>query len=243
MTKIRKGMPIQISHGSMGNGDVVVSLHPANAKKMMSAFKRGKGLRIQMNEDEVRASGIFGSLKKLGKKVEKGVVDVGNKVAKPTKKIISQIPKPIRDVLQDEAQGLIDTTGTTLGMMIGQATGDEESYLIQLGDNKTGSLVQGPRMWVNALELNTSTGTFEYAFEPNKDYEIRGKAEGYEDIVQTININPQKIEIRISPGTGDTLTTFSINTSVDNATITIGGKIIMGFMLVLFQEELMKLRL
>jgi len=89
-----------------------------------------------MNEDEVRASGIFGSLKKLGKKVEKGVVDAGNKIAKPTKKIISQIPKPIRDVLQDEAQGLIDTTGTTLGMMIGQATGDEE-----LGDMVNRELV------------------------------------------------------------------------------------------------------
>jgi len=67
MTKL----PIQISHGSMGNGDVVVSLHPENAKKMMSAFKRGKGLRIQMDEDEVRASGLLSSLKKLGKKVEK----------------------------------------------------------------------------------------------------------------------------------------------------------------------------
>ena len=141
-------MPIQISHGSMGNGDVVVSLHPANAKKMMSAFKRGKGLRIQMNEDEVRASGIFGSLKKLGKKVEKGVVDAGNKVAKPTKKIISQIPKPIRDVLQDEAQGLIDTTGTTLGMMIGQATGDEElGDMINQGISDTGNeLLSGQRL-------------------------------------------------------------------------------------------------
>ena len=90
MTKIRKGMPIQIKHESMGNGDVVVSLHPENAKKMMSAFKRGKGLRIQMDEDEVRASGLLGSLKKLGKKVEKGVVDVGNKVAKPTKNSAGQ---------------------------------------------------------------------------------------------------------------------------------------------------------
>ena len=34
MTKIRKGMPIQIKHGSMGNGDRIVSLHRANAKKM-----------------------------------------------------------------------------------------------------------------------------------------------------------------------------------------------------------------
>ena len=148
MTKIRKGMPIQIKHGSMGNGDVIVSLHPENTKKMMSAFKRGKGLRLQMNEDEVRASGIFGSLKKLGKKVEKGVVDAGNKIAKPTKKIISQIPKPIRDVLQDEAQGLIDTTGTTLGMMIGQATGDEElGDMINQGISDTGNeLLTGQRL-------------------------------------------------------------------------------------------------
>ena len=78
-----------------------------------------------MDEDEFRASGLLGSIKKLGKKVEKGVVDAGNKVANPTKKVISKIPKPVRDVLQDEAQGLIDTTGTTLGMMVGQATGDE----------------------------------------------------------------------------------------------------------------------
>ena len=148
MTKIRKGMPIQISHGSMGNGDVVVSLHPANAKKMMSAFKRGKGLRIQMDEDEVRASGLLGSLKKLGKKVEKGVVDVGNKVAKPTKKIISKIPKPIRDVLQNEAQGLIDTTGATLGMMVGQATGNDElGDMVSQGISDTGNeFLSGQRL-------------------------------------------------------------------------------------------------
>jgi hypothetical protein len=122
MTKIRKGLPIQISHGSMGNGDMVIALHPEKAKKMVSAFKRGKGLRIQMDEDEVRASGLLDGIKRLGKKVEKGVVDVGNKVAKPIKKGISQIPKPIRDVLQDEAQGLIDTTGTTLGMMVSRSS-------------------------------------------------------------------------------------------------------------------------
>ena len=98
LSKIRKGLPIQISHGSMGNGDVVVSLHPEKAKKLASAYKRGKGLRIQMDEDEVRASGLLGSLKKLGKKAEKSIVDVGNKVAKPIKKGISKIPKPVRDV-------------------------------------------------------------------------------------------------------------------------------------------------
>ena len=38
MSKIIKGLPIQIKHESMGNGDIVVSLHPENAKKMMSAL-------------------------------------------------------------------------------------------------------------------------------------------------------------------------------------------------------------
>ena len=148
MTKIRKGLPIQIKHESMGNGDIVVSLHPENAKKMMSAFKRGKGLRIQMDEDEVRASGLLDGLKKLGKKAEKSIVDVGNKVAKPIKKGISQIPKPVRDVLQEKAQGLIDTTGTTLGMMIGKATGDEElGDMVQRGISDTGNeLLSGQKL-------------------------------------------------------------------------------------------------
>ena len=178
MTKIRKGMPIQISHGSMGNGDVVVSLHPENAKKMMSAFKRGKGLRIQMNEDEVRASGLLGSLKKLGKKVEKGVVDVGNKVAKPTKKIISKIPKPVRDVLQDEAQGLIDTTGTTLGMMVGQATGDEElGDMINQGISDTGNeFLSGQRLSLGSKILPIAKKSVNVVVDNIEDPQYRAVA-------------------------------------------------------------------
>jgi hypothetical protein len=178
MTKIRKGMPIQISHGSMGNGDVVVSLHPQNAKKMMSAFKRGKGLRIQMDEDEVRASGIFGSLKKLGKKVEKGVVDVGNKVAKPTKKIISQIPKPIRDVLQNEAQGLIDTTGTTLGMMVGQATGNEElGDMVSQGISDTGNeFLSGQRLSLGSKILPIAKKSVNVVVDNIEDPQYRALA-------------------------------------------------------------------
>jgi len=178
MTKIRKGMPIQIKHESMGNGDVVVSLHPENAKKMMSAFKRGKGLRIQMDEDEVRASGLLGSLKKLGKKVEKGVVDVGNKVAKPTKKIISKIPKPIRDVLKDEAQGLIDTTGTTLGMLVGQATGDEElGDMINQGISDTGNeLLSGKRLSLGSKILPIAKKSVNMVVDNIEDPQYRAVA-------------------------------------------------------------------
>ena len=178
MKKIRKGLPIQIKHESMGNGDIVVSLHPENAKKMMSAFKRGKGLRIQMDEDEVRASGLLDGLKKLGKKAEKSIVDVGNKVAKPIKKGISQIPKPVRDVLQDEAQGLIDTTGTTLGMLVGQATGDEElGDMINQGISDTGNeLLSGKRLSLGSKILPIAKKSVNMVVDNIEDPQYRAVA-------------------------------------------------------------------
>jgi hypothetical protein len=47
MTKIRKGLPIQIKHESMGNGDIVVSLHPENAKKrcLLSSEEKDYGFK------------------------------------------------------------------------------------------------------------------------------------------------------------------------------------------------------
>ena len=68
LSKIKRGLPIQLKHDSMGSGDMVIAVHPDKAKKMMSAYKRGKGLRIQMDEDEVRASGLLDGIKRLGKK-------------------------------------------------------------------------------------------------------------------------------------------------------------------------------
>jgi hypothetical protein len=178
LSKIRKGLPIQISHGSMGNGDVVVSLHPEKAKKLASAYKRGKGLRIQMDEDEVRASGLLGSLKKLGKKAEKSIVDVGNKVAKPAKKVISQIPKPIRDVLKDEAQGLVNTTGSTLGMLVGQATGDEElGDMINQGISDTGNeLLSGKRLSLGSKILPIAKKSVNMVVDNIEDPQYRAVA-------------------------------------------------------------------
>jgi len=178
LSKIKRGLPIQISHGSMGNGDMVIALHPENAKKMMSAFKRGKGLRIQMDEDEVRASGLLGSLKKLGKKVEKGVVDAGNKIAKPAKKVISKIPKPIRDVLQQEAQGLVNTTGSTLGMLVGQATGDEElGDMINQGISDTGNeLLSGKRLSLGSKILPIAKKSVNMVVDNIEDPQYRAVA-------------------------------------------------------------------
>jgi hypothetical protein len=144
ITKIKKGLPIQIKFNDMGSdkGEIVIGLKEGNAKKLYSAFKKGKGCRICMDEEELdysmkEGSGFFDSVKKgvssagkaiskTAKSAEKTAVNVGNKVAKPVKKVISEIPAPIREVLKDEALGLVNGVGGTLGAMIGSATGDAE---------------------------------------------------------------------------------------------------------------------
>ena len=161
MNKIKKGLPIQIAHKSMGadKGKVVISLKPEKAKKMLSAFKRGKGLRIQMDEDEVRASGLFDSVvkkvKSVAKKAENVVVDAGNAVAKPVKSVLKEVPEPIREVLKSEAQGMIDTTGATLGTMIAKTTGDAElGGMVQKGISDTGDeLLSGKKLSLGSKVL------------------------------------------------------------------------------------------
>ena len=178
LSKIKRGMPIQIKHDSMGSGDMVITLHPENAMKMASAFKRGKGLRIKMNEDEVRASGLLDGVKRLGKKVENGVVDVGNKVAKPTKKVISKIPKPVRDVLKQEAQGLVDSTGSTLGTMIATATGDEElGDMVKRGISDTGNeLLSGQKVSLGSKILPIAKRSINVVVDQIEDPRYRAVA-------------------------------------------------------------------
>ena len=178
LSKIKRGLPIQLKHDSMGNGDMVIAVHPENAKKMMSAYKRGKGLRIQMDEQEVRALGLLDGIKRLGKKVEKGVVDAGNKVAKPTKKVISKIPKPIRDVLKDEAQGIVNTTGSTLGTMIATATGDDElGEMVKQGISDTGNeFLSGERLSLGSKILPIAKKSVNTVVDQIEDPQYRAVA-------------------------------------------------------------------
>ena len=131
-----------------------------------------------MDEDEVRASGLLGSLKKIGKKVEEGVVNAGNTVAKPTKKVISKIPKPVRDVLQQEAQGLVDTTGATLGTLISTATGDEElGNMVKQGISDTGNeLLSGQRLSLGSKILPIAKRSVNVVVDQMEDPRYRAVA-------------------------------------------------------------------
>jgi hypothetical protein len=50
-----KGKPVNVSHANMGSGagNVVITLTPTNARKMMTAYKNGKGVRLSMSQPEL----------------------------------------------------------------------------------------------------------------------------------------------------------------------------------------------
>jgi hypothetical protein len=160
MKKLHQGLPIQIKYDNMGadKGDAVIGLKEGNAKKLMSAFKKGKGVRMCLDDEESEysmkeGSGIFGGIKKGIKKgvskvkrglksAERKIETTANKIAKPVKGAIRKyVPKPFRDALQNEAQGLINMSAKSLGDMIAEATGDDEfgemiaNSISQTGDN------------------------------------------------------------------------------------------------------------
>lgn len=133
MKKLHQGLPIQISYDAMGadKGDVVIGLKDGNAKKLMSAFKRGKGLRMSMDDEELdytmkSGSGLIDDIKKVGRKVERGVVRGANKVAKPVKKVISKIPEEQRKQMKSMAMNVIKTSAGTFADMLAEATGEDE---------------------------------------------------------------------------------------------------------------------
>jgi hypothetical protein len=149
IAKIKKGLPFQIKFDNMGSdkGDVVIGLKEPNAKKLMSAFKKGSGVRMLMDEDEMDYSmkegqGFLSGIKKGVKKglssASKTIEKTANQIAKPVKGAVKKyIPEKDRMFLKAEAQKLIDTSAESLGSMIAEATEDE-----QLGENIKNAISQ-----------------------------------------------------------------------------------------------------
>lgn len=136
ITKMMKGQGINIPHSQMGSdkGEVVVLLHPHNAKKMLTAYKKGKGMRLILSPEEMGASEIHGrgigrAFKKLGRQISKGAKKLG-------KDIMQDVINPAGDALSSkQAMEVYKTIGkhaleqglpiaTTLGSMaLGDPTG------------------------------------------------------------------------------------------------------------------------
>jgi len=81
MTKLMKGQGVNIPVAHMGSdkGTAVMLLHPANAKRLLTGFRRNKGVRIALSPAEMEASitqgrgfNIGKAFKKLGHDIERG---------------------------------------------------------------------------------------------------------------------------------------------------------------------------
>lgn len=71
LTRLGKGLATNLKHSQMGSdkGEFVVMLHPQNARRMLTSYKKGKGMRLclspdEMMETEKKGGGFFKGLKK-----------------------------------------------------------------------------------------------------------------------------------------------------------------------------------
>ena len=68
LTRLGKGLATNLKHSQMGSdkGEFVVMLHPQNARRMLTSYKKGKGMRLclspdEMMETEKKGGGFFKS--------------------------------------------------------------------------------------------------------------------------------------------------------------------------------------
>jgi len=130
---------------------------------------------------------------------------MGNTIIKA---VFNYLNSPVGDTFSQEVKiqssGSI-IPGTNLKLLFTPSLdkiSNGEQTIIQLIDNKTESLVENPEIYVNAIKLNSinnSDKSFPFTMEADKDYEIRGKSPGYEDLLETINITNKPIEITLTP--------------------------------------------
>lgn len=142
-TKLMSGGAINIPLHQMGSdkGSEVILLKAPNAKKLLSGFKRNKGVRIMMSPDEIEATMMKGSgvnigkaFKKLGRDIKRGftrdVIDPTKKVAKDVERgfkrevIDSGLGKKIASELIDVGTNIVLPTALGgLSVLAGDPTG------------------------------------------------------------------------------------------------------------------------
>ena len=67
LSRLRNGHSIQLRADQIGEGNNCVMLNPLNFKKLSKAYRSGKGVRIQLDNDEIMGSGLMSKAKALGK--------------------------------------------------------------------------------------------------------------------------------------------------------------------------------
>ena len=145
INKLISGKPVNISLPMMGSGagDVVIHLMPQNARKLLNAYKKGKGMRLTMHPHEIEESmmngrGFFSTLKKGIKSVGKKLYDTGKEfLSSPTAKHIG------KNVIEHGAEAIGTAIGAytgnpVMGSMIGHSLGKAGAEAIDKGGVKHG---------------------------------------------------------------------------------------------------------
>lgn len=112
--KLIKGLPVQIPYANMGaeKGKHVLHLAEENAKKLLGAYKKGKGVRIQLKPKEIENTMIHGSGFNLGRVLKKAAHTVGSfakehvipHAKKAIKELIPHVKEYAKDVILPKAK-------------------------------------------------------------------------------------------------------------------------------------------
>lgn len=112
--KLGSGMPVNLVHSQMGadKGDIVVMLKPQNARKMLTSYKKTKGMRLNLNPEELnetlkQGTGFFKTLKKYTGINKSDVISTAKNIGK--------------SVVQHGAEAV----GTALGAYMGNPAAGE----------------------------------------------------------------------------------------------------------------------
>jgi len=131
--KLNKGHAVNITHKAMGSGagDVVIHLGNDNAKRLLSSYKKGKGMRLQMHPHEIQESlvngrGFFKTLKKYTGINKTDVKKFGANVAREAGSVVG------------EAIGAY-TGNPAMGAMIGNTLGETGARAIEHESIKKGA--------------------------------------------------------------------------------------------------------
>ena len=107
------GKPVIIPYGRMGcgAGEHIMMLKPRNAKKLLSAYKKGKGVKMHLMPDEIHHTVHHGQ----------GFFDVAKKVYNKISGVASQALKnpAVNAIAQQGAQYGADALGSAVGAYLG----------------------------------------------------------------------------------------------------------------------------
>lgn len=99
---------VPFAHMGSGAGEVVVMLHPQNARKLLTSYKKGKGMRLKLTPEELETSMIHGSGFNIGKAFKK----MGRDIKKGFNK---EIARPVSGIARDIERGAKKTFTPQLG--------------------------------------------------------------------------------------------------------------------------------